>query len=175
MRFEFRRLTIPDVLLVIPRKHRDDRGWFMETWREEDFREAGIPPFVQENHSHSVRGVLRGLHLQRPPTAQGKLVRCTRGKIFDVAVDVRPDSDTYGSHVAATLDDSGPMLWIPEGFAHGFQAIEDSDVLYKVTRPYSPGDEACVRWDSAGVAWPLAQPRVSAKDLAGVPLDAFRL
>ncbi|HLE97754.1 MAG TPA: dTDP-4-dehydrorhamnose 3,5-epimerase [Candidatus Thermoplasmatota archaeon] len=178
MRFTFRPFPeLPEVVLVGPRVHRDARGWFVEGWREDEFRNAGIDAtFVQDNHSRSdFRGVLRGLHLQVPPMAQGKLVRCTRGAIFDVAVDVRVGSPTFGRAVSATLTGEDlRMLWVPEGFAHGFQVVEaPAEVEYKVTRFYSPAHERCIRWDSAGIAWPVRDAIVSEKDAKGVALADF--
>jgi dTDP-4-dehydrorhamnose 3,5-epimerase len=162
------------VLLIKPRVFRDDRGFFLESWNKRAFDEAvgRVIEFVQDNHSRSVKGVLRGLHYQTDPMAQAKLITVMRGSIFDVAVDIRPESPTYGQWVGEVLtDESREMLWIPEGFAHGFYVLSDfADVVYKATNYYSPQHERCVRWDDDNLAirWPLkAGPAVSVKDEAG--------
>jgi dTDP-4-dehydrorhamnose 3,5-epimerase len=164
---------LPDVLLLRPRRFTDDRGQFEETWNAEDFRLAVGRPvtFVQDNASVSAAGVLRGLHFQHPPFAQAKLVRCALGAIFDVAVDLRPTSPTYGRSFCTELTaDSGWQLWIPEGFAHGFLALTPgTHVHYKCTAPYSPAHEGSLRWDDPHLAipWPLtAPPLLSPKDAA---------
>lgn len=159
----------------------DDRGFFMETWREDRFREAtGVDvKFVQTNLSTSARGVIRGLHFQAPPHAQGKLVRVARGRILDVAVDIRKDSPTFGQHHAVELDlRSGRQLWVPPGFAHGFLALEDDTVIeYACTALYAPAAEGAVRWDdpAIGIDWTThlkgAEPVLSDKD-AVAPLLA---
>lgn len=151
-----------------PRVFADARGRFVETWNAERYAGLGIPgPFVQDNVSVSKRGVLRGLHFQNP-NAQGKLVSVLHGAVWDVAVDLRVDSPTFGEWVGVELSaENGRQMWIPEGFAHGFQALEDATVFgYKCTAAYSPADEHSLRWDdpALGIAWPLAEPRVSAKD-----------
>jgi dTDP-4-dehydrorhamnose 3,5-epimerase len=163
-----------DVLLIKPRVFRDDRGFFLESWNKRAFDEAvgRVVEFVQDNHSRSLKGVLRGLHYQTEPMAQAKLITVMRGRIFDVAVDVRPDSPTYGQWVGEVLtDESREMLWIPEGFAHGFYVFSDfADVVYKTTNYYSPTHERCIRWDdeTLAVEWPLmGEPVVSGKDAAG--------
>jgi dTDP-4-dehydrorhamnose 3,5-epimerase len=171
---------IPDVLLLEPKVFGDARGFFLESFNRKVFREAtGIDPdFVQDNHSRSARGVLRGLHyqVQQP---QGKLVRVVRGAIFDVAVDVRRSSPTFGRCVAEVLsEDNQRQLWIPAGFAHGFLVLtEFADFLYKATDYYAPEHERCIAWNDPTLAipWPLAdagvaEPLVSAKDRAGSPL-----
>ena len=168
---------------VRPVRHGDDRGWFAEVFNAERFRAAGLPgEFVQDNQSMSVRGVLRGLHYQigKP---QGKLVRVLKGDIWDVAVDLRRDSPQFGRWAGFHLSAENhagdmEMLWIPEGFAHGFLVLSDTaEVLYKTTRPYFPAGERCIRWDDPqlAIAWPLDQlgglaPAVSAKDDKGVLL-----
>lgn len=170
---------IPDVLILEPKVHGDTRGFFVETFNQREFAVAtGLEVnFVQDNHSRSRRGVLRGLHYQLAPCAQGKLVRVARGAIFDVAVDIRPDSITYGRWVGVRLDDvQHRQLWIPPGFAHGFLALsEEVDVIYKVTEYYSPQHERSIRWDDPAIAiqWPLdgMSPILSEKDAAGMPLD----
>jgi dTDP-4-dehydrorhamnose 3,5-epimerase len=159
------------LLLVEGPSFPDERGTFLESYRADDWTKAGLPPLVQDNLSRSRRGVLRGLHFQRSPGAIGKLIRCTRGRIFDVAVDLRRGSPTYLKWASLELDDRGNrMLWIPAGFAHGFLALEDADVSYKVTGHWSPGVDGGLRWDdpTVGVRWPAleAAPVLSAKDAA---------
>lgn len=154
--------------------HGDARGFFVERYQKERFREAGLPfEFVQDNHSRSSPGIVRGLHFQTAP-AQGKLVGVARGRIWDVAVDIRAGSPTFGRHVAVELSDlEGTMLWIPPGFAHGFCVLgsEAADVVYKVDAIYTPATESGVRWNDPelGIAWPVENPQVSARD-AGMPL-----
>jgi dTDP-4-dehydrorhamnose 3,5-epimerase len=160
---------LPGVLLIEPKVFADDRGFFMETYRAEMFRSFGMPDtvFVQDNHSRSARGVLRGLHYQEP-NAQGKLVRCTRGAIFDVAVDIRRGSPSFGRWFGLELSDANKrMLWIPPGFAHGFCALEDdSDLVYKCTRLYDAASDRSLLWNdpAIGIEWPIAEPVLSAKD-----------
>lgn len=178
-----RRLAIPEVVLIEPKVFGDDRGFFFESFNLARFRElTGLDlDFVQDNHSRSARGVLRGLHYQLPPRAQGKLVRVVAGEVFDVAVDVRCSSPTFGGWVGETLSaDNKRQLWIPPGFAHGFVVLSDSaDFLYKTTDTYSPADERAVVWNDSdvGIAWPLAEePLLSGKDkvaprLKDVPLS----
>ena len=171
MRFEPTRL--PEVVLIKPRVFGDSRGFFFETGHQQRFAAAGIEArFVQDNHSHSVRHTLRGLHfqIQQP---QGKLVHVTRGEVFDVAVDIRRSSPRFGQWVGALLSDSNHhMLWVPPGFAHGYVALSDEiDFLYKCTDFYAPQHERAIRWDDAqlGVQWPLpvgSAPTLSAKDAA---------
>jgi dTDP-4-dehydrorhamnose 3,5-epimerase len=169
MQFEPTRL--PEVILIKPRVFGDARGFFFETWQERAFATAGIDVrFVQDNHSHSVRHTLRGLHYQiRQP--QGKLVRVSRGEVFDVAVDIRRKSPRFGQWVGAVLNDSNHhMLWVPPGFAHGYVALSDEvDFLYKCTDFYAPQHERAIRWNDPqiGVQWPLPggiTPTLSAKD-----------
>jgi len=162
------------VLLIKPRVFRDDRGFFLESWNKRTFDEAAgrSIEFVQDNHSRSSKCVLRGLHYQAEPMAQAKLITVMRGSIFDVAVDIRPESPSYGQWVGEVLtDESREMLWIPEGFAHGFYVLSDfADVVYKATNYYSPPHERCIRWDdeTLGVGWPIGQkPLVSEKDELG--------
>ena len=170
--------SLPEVLLVEPKVFEDARGFFLESFNERAFNQAtGLDlHFVQDNHSHSVRGVLRGLHYQvgRP---QGKLVRVTCGAIFDVAVDLRRGSTTFGQWTADELSASNRrQKWVPPGCAHGFLVLGDgADVLYKTTEYYAPEHERCLRWDDPTLAieWPLAQaPLLSAKDRAGLALGA---
>jgi len=177
--------TLPGVLLIEPQVFGDDRGWFMETFNHQRFEagllELGLPlprPFVQDNHSVSKRGTLRGLHFQRPPHAQGKLVRVSQGAAFDVAVDIRRGSPHFGQWVGVELTaENKRQLWIPEGFAHGFVALEDNThFLYKTTDLYARDCEGAIRWDdpSIGVQWPLLgdlAPRLATKD-ATAPLLA---
>ncbi|MFN4020342.1 MAG: dTDP-4-dehydrorhamnose 3,5-epimerase [Erythrobacter sp.] len=166
--------AIPDVLLIEPRIFGDARGFFMETWNADAFADAGLDlGFVQDNHSRSQKGVLRGLHFQNPGP-QGKLVRVTNGAVFDVAVDLRAASPTFGQWVGVELSaDNKRMLWVPEGFAHGFLALaEDTDFLYKCTAPYAPQSEFTLAWNDpmVGIAWPLAgrDPIISEKDARGL-------
>ncbi len=175
---EFKRLTIPDVWLIKPKVFGDDRGFFFESFNAKDFKEAtGLEPqFVQDNHSKSARGVLRGLHYQLPPHAQGKLVRVTQGAVFDVAVDIRKSSPTFGQWVGEVLSaENHSQMWIPPGFAHGFLTLSESaEFLYKTTDFYEPGSEAAIAWDDPDLAieWPmdelrtagLDQPLLSSKD-----------
>lgn len=168
------KLAIADVVLLEPRVFGDDRGFFFESYNRQTFREAtGVDPdFVQDNHSRSAKGVLRGLHYQLPPKAQGKLVRVIVGEVFDVAVDIRKGSPTFGQWVGEILSAGNRrQLWIPPGFAHGFLTLsETAEFLYKTTDYYSSAHERCIRWDDAdiGVAWPLTCPPVlSAKDAQG--------
>jgi dTDP-4-dehydrorhamnose 3,5-epimerase len=167
--FTFARLEIPDVILVEPRAFGDERGYFMESYRESTFAQAGIPArFRQDNRSFSRRGVLRGLHFQRPPFGQSKLVSATQGEIFDVAVDLRPNSPTFGRWVGERLSaENKLMLYVPDGFAHGFQVMSETALVhYKTTSEYAPQADAGVRWDDPelAVSWPLTPPLLSAKD-----------
>jgi dTDP-4-dehydrorhamnose 3,5-epimerase len=159
---------LPEVLLLTPQVFGDDRGFFLETYSERDFAAAGITArFVQDNQSRSKRGVLRGLHYQLEHP-QGKLVRVTRGKIFDVAADIRAGSPTFGKWVGVVLDDEKKQaIWIPPGFAHGFCVLSDyADVAYKATDFYTPSAERGVRWDDPllGIQWPVEEPILSEKD-----------
>lgn len=175
---EFRRLALPEVILVVPDVHRDARGFFLETYHARKYREGGIDAtFVQDNQSRSRRGTLRGLHAQlRSP--QGKLVRAAKGEIWDVAVDIRPGSATFGKWVGATLDEENAhQLWVPPGFAHGFCVLsEQADVEYKCSALYDPGDEIAIQWNdpAIGVRWPIAEPVLSARDQAARPLAELR-
>ena len=166
--------ALPGGLIVEPRVFGDPRGFFFESWSQERYSAAGLPEsFVQDNVSLSPRGVLRGLHLQWPHP-QGKLVSVLRGEVYDVAVDVRLGSPTYGKWVGVTLSsETKRQLWIPPGFAHGFQVTSDEALFsYKCTDYYHPELEATVAWDDPelAIAWPLGAPVLSAKDRAGVPL-----
>jgi len=173
---------ISDVFLIVPRIFGDDRGFFMETWHAGKFADAGIDVvFVQDNHSKSVQGTLRGLHYQiRQP--QGKLVRVTSGRVFDVAVDLRRSSATFGQWVGEVLSaENKHMLWVPPGFAHGFYVMSDeAEFVYKCTDFYAPEHERCICWDDADIAieWPLADrtlPLLSAKDAKGKSLKEAEL
>lgn len=168
---------IPDVVIVEPAVFGDDRGWFMESYHHGKFvaalAELGLPaprPFVQDNHSCSKAGVLRGLHYQLPPHPQGKLVRVTQGAAYDVAVDIRKGSPTYGRWVGVALSaENKRQLWIPEGFAHGFVSLQDdTHFLYKTTDVYAKDCERAIRWNDPdiGIDWPLngLQPELAAKD-----------
>lgn len=168
--------VLPGVLIIEPRVFGDARGFFMETWNSAAFRNAGLDhAFVQDNHSRSQRGVLRGLHFQNPQP-QGKLVRVTRGAVFDVAVDLRKTSPTFGQWTGVELSaENKRMFWVPEGFAHGFLTLEDeTDFLYKCTAPYAPQYEHTLAWNDPALAieWPLdgIVPVISEKDLRGVSL-----
>jgi dTDP-4-dehydrorhamnose 3,5-epimerase len=161
-------LHLPGVLLIEPRVYHDERGFFLETFHAERYREAGVEAdFVQLNHSRSRQGTLRGLHFQREHP-QGKLVRVSHGAVYDVVVDLRPGSGTFGEHCAVTLDDvDHRQLWIPPGFAHGFCVIsEQADFLYACTEIYRPGDEGGIRWDDPdlSIPWPIETPILSDKD-----------
>lgn len=149
-------LAIPDVKILIPKKHQDHRGFFSETYNRSSMSQAGITDaFVQDNQSLSVqRGVVRGLHYQIPPHAQGKLVRVIKGSILDVAVDIRRSSPTFGRHVTEVLSaDNWKQMWVPTGFAHGFVTLEENtEVLYKVTQPYSPANERAIAWNDPTLA-----------------------
>ena len=164
--------SIAGLLVVEGRSFPDDRGYFMESFRADDWARAGMPPLVQDNLSRSKKGVIRGLHYQKHPRPIGKLVRCTRGRIFDVAVDMRRGSPTYGRWASIELDDSGNrMFWVPSGFAHGFCALTDeADVTYKVTDYWSADVDRGVRWNDPviGVRWPIAANAaiITAKDAA---------
>jgi dTDP-4-dehydrorhamnose 3,5-epimerase len=175
---EVRETSIAGVLLVVPRVFRDERGFFLETFNHSAYMEAGLPvSFVQDNHSRSRHAVLRGLHYQltRP---QGKLVRAARGRIFDVAVDIRVGSPTFGRWVGEFLDDEAMrMLWIPPGFAHGFCTVSDeADVVYKCTELYDPADERALPWDDPafGIEWPIAEPLLSERDRRYPPVGSGR-
>ena len=172
--------AIPDVLILEPKVFGDDRGFFFESFNQKTFQEAtGLDvAFVQDNHSKSAKNVLRGLHYQMPPKAQGKLVRVGQGEVFDVAVDLRKGSKTFGRWVGDILSaDNKKQLWIPPGFAHGFLTLsETAEFLYKTTDYYSPEHELCIRWDDPeiGIDWPstAGAPTLAAKDAAALPFSA---
>jgi dTDP-4-dehydrorhamnose 3,5-epimerase len=168
--------ALPGVLILEPRVFGDARGFFMETWNAAAFAAAGLDlTFVQDNHSRSQKGVLRGLHFQNPGP-QGKLVRVTNGAVFDVAVDLRASSPTFGQWVGVELSAANKrMFWVPEGFAHGFLTLEDdTDFLYKCTAPYAPASEFTLAWNdpAVGIEWPVAglDPIISDKDARGLAL-----
>ena len=171
--------ALAGVLVLTPARHGDARGFFSESWNRKTLHAAGVdlPEFVQDNHSLSAAtGTLRGLHFQAPPHAQGKLVRCARGRLLDVAVDVRRGSPTYGQWVAEELSfENGRQLWIPAGFLHGFVTREpDTEIAYKCTDHYAPDCDGSVAWDSIGIDWGVTgQPVLSAKDKAAMPFAEF--
>jgi dTDP-4-dehydrorhamnose 3,5-epimerase len=179
---ELERLAIPEVCLLRPRVFGDERGFFLESWNRRTFADLGLDlDFVQDNHSRSQQGVLRGLHyqLQQP---QGKLVRVVEGEVFDVAVDLRRSSPTFGRWVGATLSASNhQMLWVPPGFAHGFYVLSaNAQFLYKTTDYYLPSAERCLLWNdpALGIDWPIPageSPLLASKDAAGLPLSACDL
>jgi dTDP-4-dehydrorhamnose 3,5-epimerase len=167
--------SLPGVLLIEPDVFGDSRGFFMETWNAARFREAGLDlQFVQDNQSRSARGVLRGLHYQEP-NAQGKLVRCSRGALFDVAVDIRRGSPQFGRWYGVELSEENRlMLWIPPGFAHGFCALTDlADLSYKCTAFYDAPSDRAIRWNDPdiGIEWPVTSPTLSPKDAAAPRLQ----
>ena len=171
MPFAFTCLTIPDVVFIEPQVYPDDRGSFFESFKASDFVKANLPTnFVQDNFSFSKKDVIRGLHYQKDPKAQGKLVSVLRGGVWDVAVDIRRESPTFLNFVAAGLNDQNhAMLYIPPGFAHGFIALtEEVHLLYKCTNEYAPEADAGIRWNDPqiGIPWPAINPIVSAKDAA---------
>lgn len=166
---QFKTTTLAGLTEVIPTVFEDERGTFFETYNQRLFEQNGLPGFfVQDNQSWSKGGVLRGLHCQRPPHAQGKLVRCIRGKVLDIAVDIRPDSPTFGHYERFLLDSQrGNMVYVPEGFAHGFVALEDSIFTYKCTNLYYKPSESGILWNDPVLAidWGIENPIVSEKDL----------
>lgn len=169
MPFEFKEVGLKGVKVIEPEVFEDGRGFFLETYVKEDFKEAGIDAdFVQDNHSRSEKGVLRGLHYQKGEHAQAKLVRCTKGKILDIAVDLRRDSETFGQHFSIELSkENRKMLYMPSGFAHGFLTLRDvAEVQYKVDNDYAPDKEAGIIWDDPHlhIEWPVDNPALSEKD-----------
>ncbi|RWR29839.1 dTDP-4-dehydrorhamnose 3,5-epimerase [Sinirhodobacter populi] len=172
--------ALPGVVVITPPRFGDHRGFFSESWNKKKLEAAGLflPEFVQDNHSLSREaGTVRGLHFQSPPHAQGKLVRCGRGRVFDVAVDARRGSPTYGQWVGEELSfDNGRQLWIPAGFLHGFMTLEaDCELVYKCTDHYAPECDGAVKWDSCGIAWPIDDltPVISDKDAKAQPFADF--
>ena len=180
MSIEVRTTALSSVLIVIPKRFGDHRGFFEETWNASDLLECGIDiSFVQDNHSYSQeQGTLRGLHYQAPPHAQDKLIRCTRGAIFDVAVDIRKGSPTYGQWVGEELSKvNGLQLLIPKGFLHGFVTLmPDTEVQYKCSDNYAPQCDGSVLWSSLGIDWPLPDdvlPKLSMKDEDAISFKVF--
>lgn len=178
MPFRFHRLEISDLILIEPVVFGDNRGFFFEFYKRSDFLKAGITEeFVQDNHSCSLKGVLRGLHFQKEPEAQGKLIRCIKGEIFDVAVDIRRDSPTFGRWVSVILsEENKKMLYIPPGFAHGFQVLSDmAEVIYKTTKEYSPQHEAGIIWNDPqlNINWPIKEPILSKRDMEWPSLNSI--
>ena len=160
---------LPEVLVITPRVYRDARGFFLESYNQQQLAQHGIDTeFVQDNHSRSVQNTLRGLHFQLPPAGQVKLVRAVRGRIWDVAVDIRSGSPTFGEWVAVELsEDNFRQLYVPEGFAHGFCVLSpEADVLYKTSRYYSAAHERGILWNDPelAVSWPVAEPLLSDRD-----------
>lgn len=169
---------LPDLILIDPEIHRDERGFFLETYQQERYRERGLTvDFVQDNHSRSKKGVLRGLHFQHP-NGQGKLVRVSRGEVYDVAVDVRVGSPTFGRwHGVRLSDENGRQLYIPPGFAHGFVVLRgEADFEYKCTDYYAPDSQHSLRWDDPEVEilWPVEDPTLSEADASGLSLRKLR-
>ncbi len=169
MPFTFKRLEIADVILVEPKAFGDERGFFVETYKKSDFVNGGIDDnFLQDNHSKSSKNVLRGLHYQKNPKAQSKLVRCIQGEILDIAVDIRKDSPSYGKWVSEILnEDNKRMLYVPRGFAHGFLVLSDTaEVVYKTGEEYSPENDAGIKWNDPeiNINWNCENPLVSGKD-----------
>jgi dTDP-4-dehydrorhamnose 3,5-epimerase len=174
MPFTFKKLDIPEIILIEPKIFPDGRGFFMETYKHSDFIRMGIQEhFVQDNFSRSQKGVLRGLHFQKNPNAQGKLVQCLKGNIFDVTVDIRQGSPSFGRWVGVELSEENKrMFYIPPSFAHGFVVLsETADVLYKCTKEYSPEDDRGIIWNDPdiNIPWPVRDPILSEKD-ANFPL-----
>jgi len=175
MPFEFTRLEIPDIILITLKILRDERGFFVESYKYSDFARAGIKKhFLQDNYSRSEKNVLRGLHYQKNPRAQGKLMRCLKGRIFDVAVDIRIGSPTFGRWIGLELsEDNNLMLYIPPAFAHGFVVLSDfAEILYKCTEEYSFEHEKGILWNDPdiGITWPVQNPIISEKDRRHPPL-----
>ena len=165
----FESTALAGVVIIVPKLFGDSRGFLMETFKRSEFEAAGLDlTLVQENHSLSSAGTLRGLHYQREPKAQGKLVRVIRGEVFDVAVDIRPGSSTYGGWVGVTLSDANrKSIYIPPGFAHGFCVVSpEAEVIYKTTEEYAPDHEQGIRWDdpALGISWPVTAPILSERD-----------
>jgi len=169
MTFKFKKTQIPDVLLIAPKVFNDDRGFFLESYKLSEFAANGIDvKFIQDNHSKSTRGVLRGLHYQKIPKAQSKLIKCISGEIFDVAVDIRKNSPTFGKWVGEILSaENKKMLYIPAGFAHGFLVLsETAELFYKATDEYSPENDRGIIWNDPEISiqWNINKPIVSEKD-----------
>lgn len=182
--FTFKFMHLQGLIVIEQKSFKDERGWFSETYAQDAFLKAGIPPFVQDNHSYSFKGVLRGLHFQKP-TWQGKLVRVARGHVYDVAVDLRPESKTFGAWYGIELSDRDKrMMYVPEGFAHGFLALEDSEFLYKCTKLYTPGEEGtllyndpklCIPWVRYAKDFGIDEFIISSKDIQNATtLEQYR-
>ena len=178
MAFKFRPAPgLPEVVVIEPEAFVDERGWFLESYRKSEFAKGGIPSeFIQDNHSRSTeRGTLRGLHFQKAPAAQAKLVRCVDGEIFDVAVDIRKGSPTYSKWFSTILSSKNHLMtWIPVGFAHGFLTTTDvAEVEYKVTAEYSSALDRAILWNDPriGIKWPTSNPKLSSKDAKAPLLD----
>jgi dTDP-4-dehydrorhamnose 3,5-epimerase len=170
---------IPDLLIIQPKVFEDERGYFYESYSKDLFKKNGIDiDFVQDNQSLSQKGVLRGLHFQNPPYAQGKLIRVIKGAVWDVAVDIRKNLPTYGKHFDIELNEKNKtMLWIPAGFAHGFLTLENDTIFsYKCTNIYNKASEDCILWNDKDIAinWGLDKPVLSEKDRAGTPFKDFK-
>lgn len=166
---QIEKTPLPGVVVIIPTRYSDARGFFSESWNKRDLESAGVslPGFVQDNHSLSLQaGTVRGLHYQAPPHAQGKLVRCGRGSLYDVAVDVRHNSPTWGKWFGVDLSyENGRQLWIPTGFLHGFVTRQDNtEIIYKCTKHYDAVSDGCVAWNSVGIEWGVTNPILSQKD-----------
>jgi dTDP-4-dehydrorhamnose 3,5-epimerase len=177
--FTFTPTALPEVVLVEPPFFSDERGFFMESWHAREFARVGLDvSFTQEGHSQSRRGVVRGMHYQAPPAAMGKLVRCTAGRIFDVAVDIRIGSPRFGRWVGVELGaENRRLLYVPPGFAHGFQSLSDcAEVQYKMTAFYTPSAEGAIRWNDPdlAIAWPFADPILSPRDAAAPSLREYQ-
>ncbi len=175
---EIIKTKIPDLFIIKPQVFQDHRGYFFESYNQEKFLGLGMDQtFVQDNESKSMKGVLRGLHFQNPPHAQGKLVRVVKGAVLDVAVDLRKDSPTYGQWDSVELTEQNKLMyWVPAGFAHGFVTLEDHTIFsYKCTSIYHKASEACIRWDdpNLNIDWKIAQPVLSEKDLEGISFLDF--
>jgi dTDP-4-dehydrorhamnose 3,5-epimerase len=169
---------INDLLIIHPTVFEDERGYFYESYNSKQFEQLGLPTnFAQDNQSKSNKGVLRGLHFQNPPYAQGKLVRVIKGAVLDVALDIRKNSPTYGKHYAIELNETNKtMFYVPEGFAHGFLTLENNTIFsYKCTHFYNNKEEQCLLWNDTNLAinWYQNNPQLSAKDIAGIQFNAF--
>ncbi len=169
MALSFQKLKIPEVILITPQVYNDERGFFLESYKKSEFEQNGITQhLVQSNHSGSSKGVLRGLHYQKEPHAQAKLIRCIRGEIFDVAVDIRQNSPTFGQWIGLNLSEiNKQMLYIPEGFAHGFYTISSqAEIIYHITKEYNPRSDSGIIWNDPDIAieWPEKNVILSAKD-----------
>ncbi|MBW3020556.1 dTDP-4-dehydrorhamnose 3,5-epimerase [Candidatus Woesearchaeota archaeon] len=174
MPFEFKKLEIPEIILITPKVFHDERGFFLESYKKSDFEKYEIPELIQENHSFSKKGVLRGLHYQKEPKAQGKLVRVIKGNILDIVVDIRKKSKTYGKYLIIELSENNKnLLWVPKGFAHGFLALEDSEVIYKTSNEYSPEHERGIIYNdpALNILLPELNLIVHERDLSYTTLD----